>query len=264
MLFQVIPNIFQNIDKKINLSYTLHLMDDSISSNIAEEAIDAALSSNWEKALDLNSKIIKDDPGNIDALNRLAHAYFELCDYKLAKKFYSLALDVDQYNPIALKNLKIIQSFKNLSGQKPSLNHHAKILPSLFLQEPGKTKVVSLIKVAEPQKLSKAYCGMGVELSFKNRGITITDEFGGYLGVLPDDIAHRLIRMVKGGNRYSAFIKSIKVNGISILIRETYRASRFKNQPSFLEFSNSYSPEIIHTLNTNSIKDEDPIYEEDQ
>ena len=238
-------------------------MDDS-SFNLSREAIDAALSSDWEKAIKLNTKLIKETSEDVDALNRLAHAYFELCNYKLAKKYYSLALDIDSYNPIAIKNLKILQSFKKINGQKPiNGNHHAKISPSLFLQEPGKTKVVALLKVAEPQKISKAYCGMCVTLISKNRGITVTDENGSYLGVLPDDTAHRLIRLIKGGNRYLAFIKSIKVNGMSILIREVYRSPRFKNQPSFLEYyKGSSSPEII-VLQNNTLEEE-VIYEEDQ
>ena len=125
-----------------------------------------------------------------------------------------------------------------------------------------KTKGVALLKVAEPQKISKAYCGMCVTLINKNRGITVTDESGSYLGVLPDDTAHRLIRLIKGGNRYLAFIKSIKVNGISLLIREVYRSSRFKNQPSFLEYyKGSTSPEII-VLQNNA--PEEVTYEEDQ
>lgn len=238
-------------------------MDDS-SPNLSLEAIDAALSSEWEKAIKLNLKIIKESSDDVDALNRLAHAYFEICNYKLAKKFYSLALEIDSYNPIAIKNLKIIQSIKKVNGQKPtSGNHHEKISPSLFLQEPGKTKVVALLKVAEPQKISKAYCGMSVTLISKNRGVTVTDENESYLGVLPDDTAHRLIGLIKGGNRYMAFIKSIKVNGISILIREVYRSSRFKNQPSFLEYyKGSTSSEMI-VLQNNTLEEE-VIYEEDQ
>ncbi|TSC66299.1 MAG: TPR protein, partial [Microgenomates group bacterium Gr01-1014_80] len=97
------------------------------------------------------------------------------------------------------------------------------------------------------------------------RGITVTDPEGSYLGVLPDDTAHQLIRLTKGGNRYLAFIKSIRVNGVSILVRETRRSSRFKNQPSFLEYSNSTqaSPDIL-VLRKHEAPEEDPIYEEDQ
>lgn len=238
-------------------------MDDSTPLSISRLAIDAALKFNWEVALKLNSKIIKVNPNDVDALCRLAHAHFELCNYKMAKKFYSLAQKFDPYNPIALKNLKILQSFKNLTGEMTTNGqNHTQISPLLFLQEPGKSKVVSLLKVAEPQKLSKTYCGMDVELVSKNRGITITDTMGSYLGVLPDDMAHQLIRLIKGGNRYSALVKSIKVNGVSILIREIHRSSRFKNQPSFLEYSSTSETRDIPIVRVE--QEEEIIYEEDQ
>ena len=214
-------------------------MDDSpLFSNLYQKAIDAALDSKWEEALKINRKIIKVDPNNIDALNRQAKAYMELGKPNLAKKYYSEVLKIDPYNPIALKNLKIIKSLKS-NGQNFISNCHGKLSPSLFLQEPGKTKIVNLLKVAEPQKLSVVFCGMKVGTIIKNRKITIVDPNGNYLGVLPDDINHRLLRLFKGGNKYELFIKSIRVNGLSIIIKETFRSKSFKNQPSFLEYSDS-------------------------
>lgn len=207
--------------------------------SLSQLAIDAALSSRWEEALKLNKKIIKDDSQNIDALSRLARVYMEMGRSNLAKKYYGEVVKLDPYNPIALKNLKIIKSFKpNGKGDRITYESNSSTLsPSLFLQEPGKTKIVNLLKVAEPQKLSKAYCGMPVAMVIRNRKITIVDSHRNYLAVLPDDISHHLLRLVRGGNKYEIFIKSIRVNGLSVLIKETYRSKRFKNQPSFLENS---------------------------
>lgn len=209
--------------------------------SLSVSAINAALEGRWEEALKLNNKIIKSEPENLDALNRVARAHFETGNLKQAQKYYSLALKVDPYNPIAQKNLKILKSFKKDGKYKvvntnPSLNPpQIKISPSLFLQEPGKTKIVSLLKAAEPQKLSTLYCGMPVEIVTKNRGITILDSGGKYLGVLPDDLSYQIIRLIKGGNQYQAFIKAVRVNGLSVLIKEIYRSKKFKNQPSFLD-----------------------------
>ena len=80
---------------------------------------------------------------------------------------------------------------------------------------------------------------MKVEMVVKNRKITIVDMNGNYLGVLPDDISHHLLRLYKGGNKYELFVKSIRVNSLSVIIKEIFRSKRFKNQPSFLEYSNS-------------------------
>lgn len=209
---------------------------DSSSSNIHHQAISAALDSRWNEALKLNKKIIKLDPQNVDALNRLARVYMELGRFNLTKKYYNEALKFDPYNPIAQKNLKIIKAFK-VNGQVPAVNGQNKLSSSLFLQEPGKSKIVNLLKVAEPQKLSQTFCGMKIEVVVKNRKIIVVDLSGSYLGVLPDDICHHLMRLLRGGNRYEFFIKSIRVNGLSVLIKETFRSKRFKNQPSFLDGS---------------------------
>lgn len=232
-------------------------------SNLSRQAIDAALSLKWEEALKINKKIIKSDPCNVDALNRQAKAYIELGRYQLAKKYYCQVLKFDPYNPIALKNLKIIKSFKS-NGQNFVDYGISRLSPSLFLQEPGKTKVVNLLKLTEPQKLSHAFCGMKVKMVVKNRKITIVDLCENYLGVLPDDLSHLLFKLLKGGNKYELFIKSVRVNSLSIIIKETFRSKRFKNQSSFLEYPNSaVATNIITSLNRPNTDEGDPEGEQE-
>ncbi len=244
-------------------------MDPSTESqNLTQLAIDAALDCRWEDALKLNKEIIKLDPQNVDALNRQARVYMEMGKSNLAKKYYGEAVKIDPYNPIALKNLKIIKSFKS-NGQQTvvmPISGGLRLSASLFLQEPGKTKIVNLLKVAEPQKLSKAYCGMQVVMVIKNRKITIVDTNSNYLGVLPDDISHHLLRLLKGGNKYELFLKSIRVNSLSVLIKETYRSKRFKNQPSFLENSDAtLTTDIFTSLDSqNENGDESEAADEEQ
>lgn len=224
------------------------LSDEQILS-LSNQAIEAALVFDWNKAIELNRKLDKSRPENTDCLNRLARAYFEVGKYQQAKKIYQQVLELDPYNTIAQKNLKKVSSFKkNIDGQEltdPKLT--TAISPSLFLEESGITKVVSLIKVAEPQKLSKLCSGLMVNLLAKNRGISVADQEGHYLGVLPDDTGHLMLRLLKGGNKYQAIIKSVKINGLTILIREVFRSRKFKNQSSFLDSSSvaTYSSDNI-------------------
>ncbi len=223
-----------------------------------QKAIEAALDLRWQEALKLNKKIIKEDPQNVDALNRQGRVYMELCRFSLARKYYSSVVKIDPYNSIAIKNLKIIKSFKSNGQSNPIPNGQPKLSPALFLQEPGKTKIVSLLKVAEPQKLSGIFCGMKVEMVIKNRKITVVDTQGDYLGILPDDTCHLLLRLIKGGNKYELFIKSIKVNSLSVLIKETFRSKRFKNQPSFLQFQGvSPTTEIFTSLDNQNDGEEE-------
>lgn len=239
------------------------MTDSPATPNFYQLAIDAALDSRWEDALKINKKIIKEDPKNIDALNRQAKAYMELGKANLAKKYYSEVLKFDPYNPIAIKNIKIMKSCKSQDRIVSPCNGKDKLSAALFLQEPGKTKIVSLLKVAEPQKLSQASCGMRVEMVIKNRKITIVDSNSNYLGVMPDDVSHRLLRLFKGGNKYDLFVKSIRVNSLTVLVKETFRSKRFKNQPSFLEYSESSVSTNLIPLDNND-DDEDENNDEEQ
>ena len=211
------------------------MVDDSSTPNLHRLAIQAALNCQWDQALEINLKLIEGEPENVECLNRMAKAHFELGQYQKAKKIYEDVLKIDPYNPIAQKNLKKVSSFKKEGGNHLATGHPNTLSAAFFLQEPGITKSVTLIKVAEPQRLLTLSAGQMVNLVVKNRGVSVTDQIDHYLGVLPDDIAHHLIKMVKGGNKYQAFIKSIKLNSITIIVREVFRSKKFKNQASFLD-----------------------------
>ena len=52
--------------------------------------------------------------------------------------------------------------------------------------------------------------------------------------MLPDDICQRLIKFIKAGNQYDAYIRTVDNNRVSIFAREIKRMKRFHNQPSFV------------------------------
>lgn len=210
-------------------------MDNVLSnSELTESAINEAINCNWDRAIELNLAIIKTEPENVQAHNRLAKAYCEVGQFKLAKSTYEEVLKIDPYNGIATKNLKKVAAIKSDSTVRNE-GTRQKLSTSVFLHEPGVTKLVNLIKVAEPARLLTLSAGSVVYLSTKSKSISVVDENKRYLGVLPDDIAFILLKLIKGGNEYEVIVKSVKQNAITVLIRETVRAKRFKNQPSFID-----------------------------
>ena len=205
---------------------------------LSRQAIDAALNCQWEKAAEINEQILKELPENIETLNRLAKANFELGKYLLAKKYYQQVLDLDPYNTIADRNLKKISSFKkNSDVEYHSNGSNMTMSAMMFVEEPGITKLVNLVKLAEPQKLLTLSSGNLLNLVPKKRGISVTDFNNQYLGVFPDDSAYHLSRLITGGNKYQVIVKSVKPNGLTVLVREVYRSKKFKNQASFLDES---------------------------
>lgn len=249
-------------------------MDDSPAA-LTQQAIAAALSANWEEALKLNQQIINIDPKNTEALNRLGRASFELGNLKNSKKYFEEVLKIDPYNQIASKFLKKINAFSK-RGSKKAVSK--KVLPSKeltaenisqinidsFIEEPGKTKHISLLKVAEPQKLSLLSPGLPVNLVKKNHCISVTDQNGEYLGVLPDDLSHHLLRLISGGNKYQAYIKTVKTNGLSILIQEVFRSAKFRNQPSFLDSLATSAGGYSTSIFLSDDNEEEPPFEENE
>lgn len=225
--------------------------DDSQTSNLHRQAISEALSCNWVRCVELNKQILKLEPENPDCLNRLAKAYFELGRYSLAKKAYEEVLRIDPYNGIAQKNFKKVSSFKKNANIPLANGHTSSISPALFIEEPCTTKLVNLTKVAEPQKLLTLFPGQEVYLVLKNRGVFVTNSHNQYLGVLPDDIGFLMRKLLTGGNKYVTLIKSIKPNGLTVLIREVFRSKKFKNQASFLDEARvlTFSSENISLFN---------------
>lgn len=196
---------------------------------LEEQAIKTALSSHWQEAVELNQEILKKTPLDIDALNRLGYALFKLGKIKQARSYFRKVLKIDRYNPVANKNLKRLAKIKRIEPQKDQ----APVSPSLFLEEPGKTKTVILVKIAPQKILSSLSIGQLLVLYPKRYSIEVRAEDKTYLGALPDDLSFRLIRLIKNGYRYQALIKNIKENFLSIFLRETKRGERLQGQPSF-------------------------------
>lgn len=199
---------------------------------LATIAAQAALESNWPEAIAINEKILNVNENDVEALNRLARAQVCSGDIQKAQKTYKKVLTLDPYNVIANKNMEKIQKTATVNGHTKSITLNQN-LGRLFLSEPGKTKVISLLNLASPNVLAVLNYGEEVRLNQKTHSVTITTVEGVYLGALPDDIAHKLIAFITGGNKYEAYIKSISPKSLTIFVREIERSEKFTNQPSF-------------------------------
>jgi hypothetical protein len=143
---------------------------------------------------------------------------------------FEKVLKLDSYNRIAINNIKKIDSFKKSPND---FIRECPVSPLLFLEEPGKTKIVECINVASAQILSSLSCGQEVFFKLKKHGIDIRDSKGIYIGALPDDLSFKLLVYIKAENQYSVNIKRIAKSCVSVFIRETKRGSKFAHQSSF-------------------------------
>lgn len=208
---------------------------------LSQFAIEAALTSNWGEAAKINSRILQIFKDNIEALNRLAFAQTCMGEVLKAQKIYKKVLELDPYNLIAKKNLEKIQKLENNhNGKVQGGNNNGKVAPSqnlssVFLYEPGKTKIINLLNLAPPAVLASLNCGDKLEVYPKKHSISITMQDGSYLGALPDDLSYRLLAYIAGGNKYEVYVKFATTKSLSVFIREIERSHKFINQPSFQE-----------------------------
>lgn len=210
-------------------------------------AIAAALNSDWKKATEINQQILKENPKNIDALNRLGFAFLNLGSTTKAKKNFDKVLKLDPFNPIALKNINKIKEI----SQKPQINYGG-ISPKVFLEEPGVTKIVNLINIAEKCILVTLHCGQPVLLIPKKKRIEIRTDNNIYLGALPDDLSFKLKKLIRLGNQYCAFIKQVNEQQLFIILREIKRSKKVKDA-SFVsrvipQYHSSIRSELLEEL----------------
>ena len=140
---------------------------------------------------------------------------------------------------IANKNLRRLRTIKGKLRGKTKTDKSAvqtirgSSLVNLFLEVPGKTATVSLTEIAEPRTLALINCADRIYLKPKKHQITLNSDDGTYLGKLPDILAARLIKLIKGGNQYEAYVKGVTDEQIKVFLKEVKRAKRLVNVNSF-------------------------------
>lgn len=232
---------------------------------LKNQAIQTALEGNWHNAIAINKTLIQEDPLDIDALNRLALAYTITGKLKDAKSTYQKVLNIDPLNSIALRNLKRLKDKGLTLGRNGNSNTS---INNKFLEEPGKTKVVELVNIAQPKVVEGLRTGQSLELSIKRLKIFALENRQ-YIGVLPDDIARRLIKFMKSGCLYEGYVKSANQHKVTVFIKEIKKTSKFKDQPSFTSITDSplsldKGGKIKAQVENQRIKDKEEEQEEDE
>ena len=223
--------------------------------NLSEKAIESALNGNWQEAVDLNLNLLKIDRNNIEALNRLGYAYTKLNMISQAKKTYKKVLDQDKYNPIAKRNIKKLKTKVTVKSSKQTTSNSSAFPRTSFLEEPGKTKTTQLVRLADSSTISQLNIGQTVNLEPRKRTVLVKTQENTYIGSLPDDLSMRLGKLMRVGNKYEVFLRSIEGNAVQIFIIEKKRSKRTKNIPSFpTKATSSYYADIRHAH-----LDEEPV-----
>lgn len=213
--------------------------------SLCASAVEAALKSNWEEAVKINSKILALEPQDITTLNRLGFAYLNIGKTKEAKKIFNKILKLDPANPIAQKNLKRVEV-------KTAGNNSLTISPLVFLEEPGITKTVNLININQKKVINSLQCGEEIDIITKRKRIELRSKNNLYVGALPDDMSFKIKKLTKLGNVYKVYVKSISDTLLTVIIREVKRGKRVKdptfNNKNKVDYHASIRSEILEGL----------------
>jgi tetratricopeptide (TPR) repeat protein len=199
---------------------------------LEQQAVDAAINQRWDRAVELNKKILTIDKTMIDPYLRLGFAYMQLKQIKDAREIYNKALKIQPKNQVALDNLERITI---LEDKETTIVHNDNPIfdPRIFLEVPGKTRSVPLVNLGQKNHLAQVTVGQEVFLLPKKRKVEIRTKNNDYLGSLPDDLSKRLIFFLKAKSKYRAYVQEAGLTRIVIFIQEDKKG---KNVAHFMSF----------------------------
>jgi tetratricopeptide (TPR) repeat protein len=208
---------------------------------LEEQAIDAAVNADWDKAIELNLRILAINEKNLGAHLRLGFAYMQNNAIAEAQKSYKTALSIQPKNHIALENMERLEV---LAGKKLSSSGREKerFDPDLFLETPGKTKTINLVNIGQKDDIASLIVGQAVELKLKKRKVEVRTKDGVYVGTLPDDLSRRMMYFLQEGSTYKANIKEATLNTIVLFVREIEKGTKVRQLVSFPQNSQMNIP----------------------
>jgi tetratricopeptide (TPR) repeat protein len=231
----------------------------------SKQAVALAMEGRWKEAVEANKSLIENFPGDVDAYNRLGRAYMELGEYALSREAYEKALELDPYNTIAKRNLQRLTHLDEAVAA--SEVGYQKVVPQHFIEEVGKAGVVDLNKLAPPRVLAKTVAGSMVNLRVVGPVLVAENNLGEYLGQIEQKHGQRLIKLMEGGNRYTAAVVSSTEDAVSIIIKEAYQdpsqAGRISFPPRGTEVARPYADDRLgDRIIRRQIEDDESLPEE--
>jgi hypothetical protein len=225
----------------------------------AEHAIELALESKWEEAAKLNDELTKANPSDVDAWNRLGKSLLELGRFRDARAAYQHSIKLDPVNTIAKRNIDRLASLDIDEPRRPEAT--AKVAQDLFIEEMGKSGTTALRDVP-PELIAKMVAGDEVYLKPDGHLLNVEDIQGQRLGAVEPKLGLRLLRLMQGGNRYAAAVKSVSESAAQLIIKETFRDPS-QTKLSFPAVGEGVRPYIKESLLRYDLDDEEEEPDED-
>lgn len=198
---------------------------------LADQAVAAALESDWTRASDLNAKILEAAPDDVEARNRMGRALLEQGKLDEAKSAFAEVLKAEPYNSIAIRGSQRITALLE-HKTKPNVTT-SRTQPRLFIEDMGKTGILRLINPAPPHILARYSPGAECQLKEQEGLLAVHARDGELLGFLEPKVGRRLIDLIRTGNQYVAAIVSNDQQNARVAIREVLQSVENSSRISF-------------------------------
>ncbi len=189
---------------------------------LSKEAITLAMQSRWEQAVHVNRSILEVFPTDVEAMNRLGKALTELGQYAEARSAFKSALEVAPHNTIARRNLERLTLLREGKARAPG-EPKSSVRPDLFIEATGKAGTTTLVNLASGEKLAKLAAGDPVALKVHGNVLSVESMTGEHVGRVEPRLAARLLKLMEGGNKYTAAVTSNNAREVTVIIREVFQ-----------------------------------------
>ena len=197
---------------------------------LVEEALNAALSGDWQTALGLNEEVVERFGPDEETQNRTGKALTELGRLDEAVAQYRATLEMNPLNGIAIKQVNRIEELMQQKADLPKAQ--AAVDVNLFVEEMGKTAQAHVVMES---KFDTAILAPGdsVDLVPEKDSLLVKTADGAVVGHVEAKLARRVLKFIAGGNQYTAAVATTDAKDVRIIIKETYQAPEFAGVPSF-------------------------------
>jgi tetratricopeptide (TPR) repeat protein len=198
---------------------------------LADQAIAAALDSDWQRAADLNKQILDASAEDVEARNRYGRALLELGRLDEARAAYQEVLKAFPHDPIALRQIARIATLGE--DKRKADATRSKTQTRLFIEDMGKTGILRLVNPAPPNVIARYSPGAEAELREQEGLLAVHSRDGALLGFLEPKVGRRLIELIRAGNEYVVAIVTNDQANPRVAVREVVQSPENAHRISF-------------------------------
>jgi len=203
--------------------------------DLGKEAVNLALQGEWLRSTEVNKAILELFPDDVEAMNRLVKALIELGSYVDARAVLDQVCEVAPFNNIAKKNRARLDQLAASPGAAKQAKKAKSTggSPAVFIEESGKSGTTVLRNTTGNKAVIHVSSSDQVVLSPEKNTVTVQTLDGQLLGQVEPKLGSRLARLMAGGNEYTAAVVAVNEQGVSVIIRETFKHPSLQNICSF-------------------------------